>query len=525
MYKLIIVDDELDICDGLKKIVNWGKLGYEVIGDFCDGKDVIDFLRNYQVDVILTDIKMNNVSGLDLAKYVYENKLSIKVVILSGFREFELAKTALQYHVVNYLLKPTNFKELHNMFRELRVTLDHERAKYNEMLEHKDELVNALKEQFIIDVTSGGIKDHDKIKKRLHLIGLSPEMSDRFCSIIQLKVEDYTAFLRDSWTRAKSNLSMMMRNLFCGENESVIYYMIRFHNDILHIFVMEKVQSNRGDYEIKVGTYLSKIKESIEALMGMRFKELSIEHYKSILDLADESSKVIIPMAKGKQSIENTIAPGDLEVLYEQRKLFLSYVVDMDIQGVRDIFDTILNKLSLVDLHLLQEFIINLLVSMKNQMYSNGSKSYALLCGYRYSNLFDLKSIGEIRVWADELFITLEHFYKEQGNKVEIKAIRKAKKYMEEHFGEDISLEEVAEHVYLNPVYLSRLFKQETGENFTDYLIAVRMEKAKDLLINTHLKAYEICKKVGYSNAKYFYKIFRKYTGYTTMAYKMLNGR
>lgn len=525
MYKLMIVDDEQDIRDGLKLIVDWSKLGYEVVDTFCDGKDAIEYLESHVVDVILTDIKMNVMSGLDVAKYVYDQELQTKVVILSGFREFELAKTAMQYDVVNYLVKPTNFKELHQMFRELRCKLDQEKALTRKRRELKVEMINALKEQFYIDVTAGGLTDHNKIITRMELIGFNSEMMSNRCSTIVLKIEDYNSFIKDSWTRGKDNLTTVMRNIFCGENDTMVYHMIRFNQDLLHLFIMEKNSSDVKSYDEKASLYINKTRESIHALIGITLKEQSNETYENIQLLADNNTRVIVPTTTTKDNIEQSISPDDLDVLYEQRKLFLSYALEKDSQGVRDIFDTIIKKLSLLELHMLQEFIINLLVSMKNMMYSKGSQSYEAISGYRYVDIFKLESQEAIRLWADDLFTSLETFYANDDSKVEIKAIRLAKKYMEDHFSEDVSLDEVAEHVYLNPVYLSRLFKQTTGENYTDYLITIRMEKAKELLEESHLKAYEICEQVGYGNAKYFYKIFRKYTGYTTKEYRALHCR
>jgi len=525
MYKLIIADDETDIRQGLIEIVDWKKLGYELLAYFSDGREVIEYLENHHVDVILTDIKMSHLSGIDVAKYVYENKLPTKVMLLSGFREFDLAKMAIKYDVVDYLLKPTNFRELHSKFRELRLFLEEREKKLIEIHNEKTEMVNALKEQFFVDLTGGGIKEAEIINKRLKLIGLTCVTKDNYCGSLEFGIKDYDNFLKVEWQRGKNQLNTMLRNLFCGESNKLIYYLVRIHDQSLQLLFIEKEPSNEEIFSEKIDEFVYDLKKSIDLLIGLRFKELSRKVYSNVYNLVDENAKVLIPLDDKSEHIESLISPKDLEILYEQRNLFLSYSVAHDIKGMRDIFDTVLSKLALLELHTLQEFVIDLLVGLKNQMYSVCSKSYEILSKYHYQDLFTLSSIEEIEQWTMVLFNNLELTFKEYEETTDIKAIRDAKKYIEVHFSEDVSLEDVAEQVYLNPVYLSRLFKQETGENFIDYLIKVRMEEAKNLLENSCLKANEICERVGYSNAKYFYKIFKKYTGYTTSEYRSIKGR
>ena len=124
MYRLIIADDEKRIRMGLKNIIDWEKLGFEVTEIFSDGQEVIEYLEYVMPDVILTDIKMNYISGIEVVKYVFEHKLPCKVVLLSGYQEFELAVQAIRYGAEDYLLKPTDVEKLEETFLKLKEKLE-----------------------------------------------------------------------------------------------------------------------------------------------------------------------------------------------------------------------------------------------------------------------------------------------------------------------------------------------------------------------------------------------------------------
>ncbi|WP_312105536.1 response regulator [Lachnoclostridium sp.] len=124
MYKLVIADDEKIIRQGLKNVVDWEKIGFEIIEIFSDGQEVIEYLEYMMPDLILTDIKMNHVSGMEVAKYVFEQQLPCKVVLISGYQEFDLALQGIKYGVMDYLLKPSNVENISKTFIKIKEELD-----------------------------------------------------------------------------------------------------------------------------------------------------------------------------------------------------------------------------------------------------------------------------------------------------------------------------------------------------------------------------------------------------------------
>ena len=136
MYKLIIADDEQAIRRGMCRYINWAQMGFEVVADFEDGAEVIDYLREHPADAVLTDIRMADVTGLDVARFVWERRLPVRVVIISGYRDFDYARQAVEYSVEHYLLKPLQMDEVQKVFSRIREELDIPVFDFNSMIGH-----------------------------------------------------------------------------------------------------------------------------------------------------------------------------------------------------------------------------------------------------------------------------------------------------------------------------------------------------------------------------------------------------
>lgn len=336
MYKVIVVDDELVIRNGITKFINSETNDFEVLYSFCDGTEVIDYLKTNDIDLIISDIKMTHVSGIELAKYIYENKPYIQVILLSGYREFEYARSAIQYSVKNYVLKPTNFVEFKEVLSQVKNFLDQRRTKIDQVL-------------FI-----------DKIK----LV--------------------YSNILSNKRNEAK--------------------------NILLSVF------EDMKDYNFP-----------------------NIRQY--FFDL--------------------------FEIICDKFNLYLKTRLNLD-------------KFNLQQL-LLQENVEDL----KSNALEILDRIYNLLLEEETPNEFLLQDIKE---------------------------------YVNEHFHEDISLQDVADRMFFSTVYFSRFFKKQTGETFSNYLLRVRMEHAVKLL-QKNKKVTEISEACGYNDPSYFARIFKEYYKYTPKDY------
>lgn len=195
MYKVVIADDEQMIRDGLKSLSLWEELGFEVIHTCSDGDELIEYLEYMPVDVVLTDIRMLRVDGIEVAKYVQESQKDCKVVFISGHKEFELAVQGIKYGVQEYILKPIESDKMREVFRKLKEELDVEQTRK----ESKRKMDSFLEEKFVYELIMGGLDNEEYIRQYMKL--MYPDIDDWRCPcmLLNMEIEQYQDFLQNTW--------------------------------------------------------------------------------------------------------------------------------------------------------------------------------------------------------------------------------------------------------------------------------------------------------------------------------------
>jgi len=218
-YKVIIADDEVIISERLKRFISRNIKEFDVVGCFRDGEFAIECLKNNDIDLVITDIIMLKVSGIDVAKYVFENNLKTKVVILSGYKEFEYAKKAIEYNVTDYLIKPTDFDLLLNVLNKIKLSLDAE--KNTEVKNDRyDELMSALKEQLFINIVMGSVRRREDIDRKFEVMGGGHSPGNTKSAIFEVNITNYDEFLRDKWEYDKDKLNTF---IVCKNNINLAF--------------------------------------------------------------------------------------------------------------------------------------------------------------------------------------------------------------------------------------------------------------------------------------------------------------
>ncbi len=194
---------------------------------FGDGVEAIEYLKTNDVDIVLSDIKMNEMSGgLDVAKFIYETKPMTKTVLLSGYKEFDYARKAIDYKVVHYLLKPTNFPMVHEVFKEITKELDIEKEEAS--------VLPMIRDQYLNDLLMGGIYRQEIVEKRGQMLGFEGIMK-RECAILIYTIKDFDDFIADEWRYGREQLNTALANLFGSDD-----YRVKFHpiyNDAGNFYV------------------------------------------------------------------------------------------------------------------------------------------------------------------------------------------------------------------------------------------------------------------------------------------------
>lgn len=476
MYKLIIVDDEEEIREGLHDMIDWESLGFQVMEKLEDGREALVYIQKHPVDVIITDIKMSFVSGLELAHHVHEHKLPIKVVILSGFQEFELAREAIQYDVSHYLLKPTNLEEVYRIFRSLYEQLNQEKSErelYLHQRQHYHTLFSLLKEQFFFNLIIGGAwgKESGEIRIRLQQMGLPVDPDRGACCVIEAE-----------WTRSEeSDLSKGLslgRNLdeqhalsqaISKEREQVHYTCIHMGQQRLIIIGTTQTEISTDELEGRAERNFMLIQNSLFSLLGLSIRLEKLKTYTDVHEMLTEGDY--------GPSIPAWTTEGES-----------------------------------VDL---KEAVMGLLETMRDELNAPDLED-------SMQELSQLEERGQIADWCRQMFAILHDPKQDMDIQLdhERMIITQSKQYITEHLNDELTLAGVSNHVSLNPVYFSRLFKQETGQTYSDFVISLRMQKAMDYLKDPTIRVYEIGLLVGYRNAKHFQKLFKRFTGLTPSEYR-----
>lgn len=528
MYKIIIVDDEKEIRQGLSEFIDWYELGFDLVASFEDGKEAIEYLEKNDVDIILTDILMAEVSGLELAEYVHINKPRIKVVIISGYKEFEYAKKAMEFNVDNYLLKPTDIDQTVKVFLEIKKKLDKERddqTRQREIQKKYQEMVPMLEEQFFLDLLAGGLGGKSQIMRKMSAIDLDIEPDTSRCMIVYVDLPAINSNVNKEWIHGKERLHIALRNSFRFSRDGMRYFPV-FADDCLKVIVITLENSDCQEMSFKVDRHLEEVIETIRKILGLKITIAEKRYFSSLIELSKYREHFKITGEDTVEDANYSLEPEIYHHLVQKCKLFVSNIVEGDLEALSNLGESYMAEISGLPLRLIQRLVSDLFTILFNKLYEMGFKfDSTIFRKTDYLNIAQIDNAEAVKVLLIEGLTSLAGYMASQRMNSLETSISRAVQYVENNYSRDISLDDVSNEVFLSPVYFSRLFKQQTGDNFTDYLTRVRMEKAIQLIGLGKYKTYEISSMVGYNSSKYFSKVFKLYTGYAPKDYARSIGR
>lgn len=536
MYKVLLVDDEIIIREAIRENVKWQELGFELVGACKDGMEAMQAIQCEKPDLIVTDICMPYIDGIELSKYVFEHYTDTKVVIISGYDEFEYAKKAVKYQVLEYILKPVTSYELSEILTKIRGDFDKRRQDTKQMLELRKKSISnlpVLKAHLLSSLIHGKMSG-DKLQQ--FLLQYQIDLQGTYFKTVIMQLKDIHVF-----TTHTPEVS----------DDLIVFAALN---------IAEEVVSRRH-----AGAVFQNEEQKLVLLLKADFVEQSEEAERRFRQMATEVCREIIEAIRRFFAIETLVLMG--KTVHHVSKLAHSYeeakkaaerlFVRQDAQWMDA--DELLKKEPEIDLFKLREAFIRairrnekqtieiLVESFMEQCYSSfvtrnqlifymqnlatpvwqfrkdnetgqdGDKEQehaltdALLRG---QSAKDLKEhfIRFLLETTEELFAGKDSFGKKQA--------MLALDYIEKQYGnEDVSLQSVCAYLSISTSYFSTLFKNHTGKTFVEVLTIKRMERAKHLIANTALKLYEIAEQVGYGDAHYFSLTFKKYTGLTPTQY------
>lgn len=497
MLKVLVVDDEPKVRRGVSRLIEAYPEKYELLGACPNAKAVIEFLGQRVPDVILTDIRMPDQDGLELINHLKHRYHNLDFIILSGYGDFEYAKKALQYQVYDFLLKPLKPQELYDALDGVREKRKSNHVERSESLEdnHFFNLIRSSDErEEKRQLENLGLLDEEgKFRVAILDIGELPDQAQKQTGILKKTVKEAFPDIRHLYTCFGYQIIMICEEEFSRES---IYERIKFLEESLSGKLFMGI-SGTGEnfFELKEKYFqaLDALKQYIYPGSGQLFFEDDLKERE--LAFSDETCGRIM----------NAVRTGNQAAVKEQMEAFL-----------HEYRQKRCRMLSMKrQFLLLQRGIEALTEELGMDRKSSGE------LGNFIRNIEEVRDFSEIEnAWA----FGLAKITKEAGAIAERKMnsyyISQILDYVQENYMRELSLEDVAEQVNLSVGYLSNYFKGKMGMNFVDYLTKLRIEKAKELLMDTNEKIYKIAEQVGYQNSQYFVTIFKKRTGVTPAEYR-----
>lgn len=520
LYRVLLVDDEEDIREGISRKMDWLGLGFSLVGEAANGQDALELAESLRPDVILTDIKMPFMDGLELCRILTDRLPAARFVVFSGFDAFEYAKQAIQMNVVEYILKPINADELSAVLRRLKDQLDQERAERRnvELLRSRyTENLPVLRELFYANLLDGHIEPGTERERAARLdidlqgeewaVGLAYIGSDRRDALSTLSVQK---LLEESLTADRCRLTLYndwVAVIVSLTESFTIYDLIR---------VLDRVCTLAASY---LGLTLT-------VGVGAPCKELS-----GMARSAAEARTALeyrSMVGRGQVIYIGDLEPDGGQVLTfeeaDERTLTAAVRLGSE-QEVRDAAAALAGKIREANPSAGQyNLFLMELVTHLMKMTRRSGVGVEEVFGTGFSLPIQdsaLPSLEELEDWCAERYLRLRTLIRRRQTDSAGQTVEAAKEYIRQHYAEsDLSVEKLCAYLHLSSTYFSTLFKRETGTSFTAYVTTVRMEAAAEAIRGTEEKTYLIAQRCGYEDPNYFSYVFKRHFGVTPTKYR-----
>lgn len=526
MYTLLLVDDEEEVTQIIAKKVKWNELGFSVVGHANNGLKALEMLEEIQPDVVMTDIRMPYMDGLELCGQIREKYPATKLVLFTGFDDFEYAKEAVHLEIEEYILKPLNAAEITKVFEDLKKKLDQEinEKKGAELLKryYKDSLP-LLQANFYSTLIEGRVQEEELEK---YIINYEIDFTGPWYACI---------IIHTSTTQAPKDIDVQLLAISvdrqAGEKLEEKWRGKRFNylGDTVMIVQLESKEevSELTDSCDRFCKYVNHMIGAVVTVGVGQVCDNILELVKSYQSAREAVSyrvlygsnqainlKEIVP----KRKVATEAADGT-ELAHLFKMICLGKKPDVKSAVERYMEHKIVPTKSLEKYHVA---VMELISEMYHFMVNNELDAQKLSGGA--GQLYTLLSNMEPQVlekWLLNLCLALHEDMANARDHSKRSLIDQAKEYVHNNYQEEsLGLDDICRKLGVSNSYFSSIFKKETGKSFVGYLTGYRMEKAARMLVETNEKSYMIAKSVGYTDPNYFSYVFKRQYGVSPSKYR-----
>ncbi|GKX31793.1 DNA-binding response regulator [Vallitalea longa] len=506
--KALIIDDEQYIREGLKSLIDWNSLGFEIAGEAKNGKEGLMKIKELHPEVCVVDIRMPVMDGIKMIEQASQEKIKCKFIILSGYRDFEYAQRAMECNVNKYVLKPIDEDQLVEKLQEVRDEI----IKTNAQLRYVEESTNLSKDKVI----------HKIIMQKSPSIMWMNQWYN-----FQLPWNSYHIvlidFLEDVTTVKKAMARKILEEFIKNGDYGVVFQIEEYVGIVIknilfeHNFLLLEKMKILLKQEVLIDTIIAvgrKVKDINDIYLSFTDAKMLLKHSFIYGDEKILSSGLL----DKRREVELETDNFDIDVYTDN----LYAAIDVNsMKSINDILEDMLDNYKILgwSSEKIKAYYVNLYVKITTILFEKNKelKNMELLNERILEKLYTQGSLIKLHGFVKYQLVTISDIL---SAKRPTEIIHKIINYVERNYDKEIKIDDLGKIFNYNSAYLGKQFKNQTGNYFNTFLDQVRINNAKKLLVNTDYKIYEIAKKVGYKEPDYFTIKFKKYVDQSPNAYR-----
>jgi two-component system response regulator YesN len=537
LLKVLIVDDEEWTRISLREAIDWASLGMEICGEACNGQAAIELMHSARPEIVITDIRMPVMDGLRLIERLDTEYPETLVILLSGFSDFEYAKKVIQHRAFDYALKPIDEEQLSATLVRAAIKLIEDKSRHEDLIGLQiqlNEIGMMPKEKFLTNLLTGEAGSPGEIRQAVRKYGIRLE-GPIFAAAV-LRASNFRELTEDKYKADAELASFVLLNLASEllqkDGESLVFRTNGKQNEVVFITVLPESIEGRSGEEIS-SVLLPVVTKAVDTvgfklLAGISGEFAALTDLRHAYKQAAEALRNIAIMNRGPiihidevaACSENYVQPED------QERAFLYYLEQgYKTQALIWVDDLFLQweRADHIRPDSIRETLAELTIGIRKQLKKRGVDMNGLSNHSESESLVwnGMWTLAQLKSWFSGIVSEAADRIADSRKIGSRRAVLDIVSYLHNHYGEEVSLYAVSETHFLNPAYLSRLFKQETGHTFNEYLSGIRMEAAARLLTGQEdYKVNDIAVLVGYENGTYFMRKFKEYFKMTPSEYR-----
>ncbi len=516
MYNLIIVDDETLIRNSLVRTVDWESLGVHMAAALNDGEEAVRYMKEHPVDLVLSDIRMPFMDGIELLNYISVNYPSTRVILLTGYAEFDYVKQAMRSRVFDYLLKPLKQEELEETVLRCLESIKEENRIQKLVVQKSRENRQECLRRCLLGVGSGEEKeDLFAGADGYGLIVLIYDFSEQLSGQERACMDQVEQFLAGNvMTRQMELEKLQLIFVRMQPNKQCVMLLPEETDQPVSVMPVRRLAAMLHEYLMKNGGPTVTI--CYKACAG---RDKTAQYYQEMLQTLDRrhilgNNRILESSGEMKEEEDISVITYPSEEILDHIRYGQAELVEEDI---RKIYDSILDGTVYASLTAARNLSIELAITIF-RLQQSGSEQVSFL--FFLSELQRLKTVEELRDKILELALTMARENVGKFQRPQVVLAEEALECIRQNYGNpDLGLEMISDRLGVSATYLSVVLKKVTGSNFSVHLLGERMNRAKELLREDH-KLQEVAEMVGYSSSQYFSVCFKKYTGMTPSQFR-----